>query len=201
MTDLHTQPVWQVWLLEDPTVPIVVVLLAAAVCYITLRKQSRKKARITLTTLLFIALFNYLLAQFWQTEHERVATQTTEFVKQASSRNALKMQALMTENASVTASGKACLAGTQTLLDRYEQAANSMKLRDHAASIEGVEVKEDQARVLLRVTTALAPTYGRDSVTTTWLFHWQREATGEWKLTELEWLKLGPTDASCSAVP
>jgi hypothetical protein len=201
MPDLQTQGFWQVWLLEDPTVPITVVLLAAIVCYATLRKSSPKRARVAVTVLLFIALFNYLLTQYWKTTHEQVASRTQAFVDHASSRDALKMASLMLADATVTAQGRECLGDTPTLLDRYEKAANQFKLREHAMSIEAVEVKGDQARVLFRLTTAMAPTFGRDSVTTTWLFTWQRDAAGQWKLATLDWRKLGMEDVSCGVVP
>jgi ketosteroid isomerase-like protein len=179
--------------LENPYPAAVVGGLAAIVAFYVLVQAGKAKAGlIAAVILLAIGGGVFGLASAVETSRERVMQQSTALVDAAATGREQAVADLLADDVRLRVAERPFSVGRGAILSLVGRVGTQNLVSSYSLNeVRAGRVEGDQ--LITQAQVSAAASGGGGSWPTWWQLHWTRTADGDWKVSEIVWLTLGPT--------
>ncbi len=185
--------------LESPAPAAVLAVLAALIAgYVLLRLGRARAGLIVVLVLLALAGGVVALASFVETSRETVMEQSRAFVDAAATGRRRDVADLLSADAGLGVAERPGELGRDAVLGLVDRVGAQDLLVSHSINeVRAGRVIRGELATQVQVT---ASARGGGAWPTWWQLDWTRTDAGDWRLSRITWLTLGPTRPSLGAL-
>lgn len=187
---LQRPPFVQNLLFENPW-PLVIVFLLTGVTIVFASRGRGGSRPMGIAGLLFAAALGvYALTSLVTTTREQLAEQTRELVRRAGTGSSASLGQLFAEHAVLAGpDGTVWVNPLSAILTEYEGVVRRHTMTHTIRSIDAEHTGGNRGRTLLLVSSRVHEL--ERAIPTQWLFVWQRDDDGTWRVIEANFLRFG----------
>lgn len=184
---LPAAPMLERWVLEEPIPALIILVLAGVIAFVLLNRAGRgRDAMLAAAGGIFLGAGVWALALLVQTDREGLRAEAARAVSLLMASDVQGVEGMLADGVSVRLVGRDTQETKASILEHIRRGTvlryvrpTGWSISGDRAVIEGESRGKTQMRVVVETEIA-----GR--VGSWWLIHWQRDASGRWRIREVE---------------